>query len=398
MLLSLLHATSVDCPNVIQFAHNLNMHLVNSSAWSQLNINCCLADGIVCLSNKVSQINWGNYSLNGSLSGNLTSLSSLTNLDLSNNLIDGSILLTFPSNIRAIQLNDNHLNGSIENWIIPSKVQNLILSGNNFTGHLPSTLPNQLNRLSAEHNMFIGGLPYFPPSVQIVYLGFNLLSGSITTFPPLLKQFSVNYNMFSGVLPIMPDSASSIYLTQNQFTGTFSAFKPQVLFINNNKFTGLNITDYSAIVTSRCSIDQNPLAGASNLPSPLICLQNNLYSLPNTDYSFSLTENLIDLPLVSSNFANDFPLIKTRNIKQLLTTSSLQTSLSTQYQTTKSRNKQISSPISNQTSHFTMPQMSLIFTIAMIVKLAFDLIFVVYVVAKTVYIRLKPRHSLVVIQ
>eukprot|EP00834_Sanchytrium_tribonematis_P008029 NODE_836_length_3597_cov_0.599771.p2 type:complete len:333 gc:universal NODE_836_length_3597_cov_0.599771:2846-1848(-) len=323
MLISLLHAASIDCPNVIQFAQNLNLNSVNSSLWTQLNSDCCLTNGIVCLSNRITQIDWGNYKLNGSLAGNLTSLSFLTNLDLSSNWIDGSISVLLPNTIKVIQLNYNYLNESIENWTIPSKLQNLFLIGNSISGPLPSVIPNTLVKLSASQNRLTGGIPNMPFTLQNLYLGGNLLFGSITNLPPLLKQLSLSNNLFTGDLQMMPNSITTFYLAQNSFTGIFAAFKPQVLFINNNKFTGLNITDYSAL--TQCSIDRNPLADAPNLPSPTICIQNNIYSLVSStedSSAFSTTMGInsgwntlqitstnstteqFDLPLVSSNFAN----------------------------------------------------------------------------------------------
>eukprot|EP00834_Sanchytrium_tribonematis_P008441 NODE_994_length_2763_cov_0.593844.p1 type:complete len:361 gc:universal NODE_994_length_2763_cov_0.593844:2341-1259(-) len=320
-----LYGVSVDCSSVIPFAQNLNLHLVNKTIWNQLNVDCCSTIGISCITNRVVQISWPNLNLNGSLNGNLASLTSFTGLDISNNFVNGSILVSFPNIFRTLTLTYNHLSGSLENWIISPQLRVLDITGNDFKGPLPTTIPNQMTRIYAEQNQFTGNIPNLPPSFVVLYCGSNLLSGLITNLPPFLTQLSLNNNLFFGDLPIMPNTLTTIYISLNQFTGTFSANKPITMYINNNRFTALNITDYSALLQGRCSIDQNPLKGSFNLPSSSICAQNSIYSLASsTTYSiavqtstilttslgvstlqstyFSTFEKSTNLPFVSSSF------------------------------------------------------------------------------------------------
>eukprot|EP00834_Sanchytrium_tribonematis_P007135 NODE_604_length_5488_cov_0.125997.p1 type:complete len:296 gc:universal NODE_604_length_5488_cov_0.125997:1001-1888(+) len=286
----LIAAVSLDCPKLIPFAQQLNMHIVNTTIWNQMNVDCCLAAGVTCNNNKVIVIHWGDLRLNGTLNGNLTGLSALFTLDLSNNLINGSISTLLPNNLNSLHVEGNYLNGTLTNWTFPPKLQSLFINSNQFTGSLPSGI-SQLTQLNANYNQFSGIVPYLPPNFNGLAVGNNLLTGFVN-IPPFLKQLYMGRNLLTGELPIMPDSLSVIFIGGNQFTGTISAYKPQYLWISDNLFTGLNITDYSAILPNQCSIANNPLLRASNLPPPGLCFETGLYSLQTTQasgilYSFS---------------------------------------------------------------------------------------------------------------
>eukprot|EP00834_Sanchytrium_tribonematis_P005364 NODE_320_length_9849_cov_0.608923.p5 type:complete len:129 gc:universal NODE_320_length_9849_cov_0.608923:4291-3905(-) len=108
----------------------------------------------------------------------------------------------------------------------PGFIRVLDITGNDFKGPLPTTIPNQMTRIYAEQNQFTGNIPNLPPSFVVLYCGSNLLSGLITNLPTFLTQLSLNNNLFFGDLPIMPNTLTTIYISLNQFTGTFSANKP----------------------------------------------------------------------------------------------------------------------------------------------------------------------------
>eukprot|EP00834_Sanchytrium_tribonematis_P002371 NODE_72_length_24857_cov_0.454399.p7 type:complete len:299 gc:universal NODE_72_length_24857_cov_0.454399:9683-10579(+) len=274
---------SLDCPKLIPFAQQLNIHIINTTIWNQINLDCCLAPGIKCGNNKVIVINWSGMNLNGTLNGNLSGLSALFNLDVSNNLINGTISTLLPSNLNALHVDGNYLNGTLTNWTLPLNLQTLNINSNQFTGSLPSGI-SQLTQLTANYNLFTGVIPYLSPSLNTLTVGNNLLTGFVN-IPPFLKQLFLGRNLLTGDLPIMPDSLNIIFLGGNQFTGTISAYKPQYLWISDNLFTGLNITDYSAILPGQCSLNNNPLLGASNLPPLGVCYEIGLYSLQTTQLS-----------------------------------------------------------------------------------------------------------------
>eukprot|EP00834_Sanchytrium_tribonematis_P005362 NODE_320_length_9849_cov_0.608923.p3 type:complete len:508 gc:universal NODE_320_length_9849_cov_0.608923:1809-286(-) len=297
MFYALVVAVSVDCAKVIPFAQSLNMHLVNTTIWTQLNTDCCTATGITCVSNRVTAIDFTYLNLNGVLGGDLSTLTSMTDFDVSNNYLTKGISTLFPANVKVFRASNNYLNGSIENWVIPSKITILILSNNRFTGLLPA-IPNLMNRYSLSSNQFSGSIPTLPASLWYLYLGSNLLTGNLPILPTALKQMSINYNLLSGKLPIMPDALLAIYLTQNQFSGTLSMLKPQILWIKDNIISGLNISDYTGLFANQCDISNNPLLGKSNLPPTNACVQSGLYSL--TSSSILTTSTTSNVPLTST--------------------------------------------------------------------------------------------------
>ncbi|KAK2353400.1 STRUBBELIG-receptor family [Trifolium repens] len=162
--------------------------------------------GITCSGNRITEIKLPGHSLSGTLSYNLQSLSALTNLDLSNNNLGGTIPYSFPQ----------------------QTLQHLNLANNNFNGGIPyvfSDIPSLIS-LNLGHNQLQQGLA----------MSFQKLT-SLTTL-------DVSFNSFTGELPQTMNSLSSINtmnLQNNQFTGTIDILADlplQNLNIENNKFTG----------------------------------------------------------------------------------------------------------------------------------------------------------------
>ena len=152
LLLRVINAVSVDCPMVIQFAYNLGMQTTSPSIWSQLQSNCCYFvngfNAVTCVSNRVTQIEWYNIGLNGSINGTAIP-SSLTFLNLQKNSLVGSIPAMLPLGLTA-----------------------LYIDGNSLSGGLPTTLPQGLKTLYVFGNQLTGDLPMFPSTIQYLALGY----------------------------------------------------------------------------------------------------------------------------------------------------------------------------------------------------------------------------------
>ncbi|CAK9268839.1 unnamed protein product [Sphagnum jensenii] len=166
-------------------------------------------------------------------------LSTITNLDLSNNQFSGII----PPSI----------------WNISTNLTFLNLSGNNFSGNLPPvTNPqNFLETLSMSKNQLNGELPNLSsfPQLKTLDLSYNQFNGTIS--PSVwnniskLNVLNLSNNKLYGKLPTMkdlqycPNSLKSLNLGGNNLTGLFPSnlfncsFMLQEVNFDNNNFNGV---------------------------------------------------------------------------------------------------------------------------------------------------------------
>ena len=133
------YGISTDCPSLVIFAQGLGMQNKQPGIWTSLQGDCCTASGVTCVSQRVTQIQWGNMGLNGIINGAALP-SNLTNLYLYMNQLNGSIP-SLPSNLTYLHLDLNQLTGSIPT--LPSGLTDLNLGENQLTGNI-SSLPSGL--------------------------------------------------------------------------------------------------------------------------------------------------------------------------------------------------------------------------------------------------------------
>ncbi|XP_019225344.1 PREDICTED: protein STRUBBELIG-RECEPTOR FAMILY 6-like isoform X2 [Nicotiana attenuata] len=161
--------------------------------------------GITCSGNRVTEIQISGLGLSGSMGYQLTSLTSVTNFDISNNNLGNQIPYQLPPN-----------------------VQRLNLAGNGFTGGLPYSISQMtsLQYLNVSHNQIQGEL--------------NDMFGSLSS----LNTLDISFNSMTGKLPQSFQSLTSmkkIYLQNNQFTGNIDVLANlplDNLNLENNQFTG----------------------------------------------------------------------------------------------------------------------------------------------------------------
>ncbi|KAF9587120.1 hypothetical protein IFM89_039663 [Coptis chinensis] len=161
--------------------------------------------GVTCSGSAVTEIKLSGLGLAGSMGYQLSSLTSLTTLDISNNNLGNQIPYQLPPNLQ-------HLN----------------LAGNSFTGSIPYSITQMasLKYLNMAHNQLQGQMGDF----------FGQLSA--------LTTLDVSSNAFTGNLPESLSSLSSVnsmYLQNNQFTGLIDVLVGlplQNLNVANNHFSG----------------------------------------------------------------------------------------------------------------------------------------------------------------
>ncbi|KAL6996171.1 Protein STRUBBELIG-REPTOR FAMILY 6 [Sarracenia purpurea var. burkii] len=161
--------------------------------------------GISCSGSRVTEIKLSGLGLSGSVGYQLTSLTSVTNFDLSNNNIGNQIPYQLPPNL-----------------------QQLNLAGNGFSGGIPYSISQMT-------------------SLKYLNLGRNQLQGQLNDIFGQLSALStldLSSNSLTGDLPESFSSLSSMSnmnLQSNQFTGTIDVLASlplQSLNIANNHFSG----------------------------------------------------------------------------------------------------------------------------------------------------------------
>lgn len=163
---------------------------------------------------------WGNYvevidlssnQLTGTFPNQTSQFLRLTSLRISNNSLEGvlpPVLGTYPE-LRVVDFSLNELSGFLPTLFNSTKLVDINLSWNNFSGTVPAEglTPQDYSLLSLNlsHNSLAGPLP--PElgrfrSMVCLDLSNNLLEGGIPDdLPDTMTVFNVSYNNLSGVVP-----------------------------------------------------------------------------------------------------------------------------------------------------------------------------------------------------
>ncbi|KAL8171596.1 hypothetical protein V2J09_023400 [Rumex salicifolius] len=164
--------------------------------------------GVTCSGSRVTQIKIPSLGLSGSLGYQLSSLSSVTEFDVSNNNFGGAIPYQLPPNVQRLNLASNNFNGAIPYSI--SLMPNLIylnLSHNQLNQQLIDMFKNltQLSTLDLSFSQIPGPLPQSfssLTSMKSMYLQNNQFTGTIDVLASLpLDNLNVENNQFSGWIP-----------------------------------------------------------------------------------------------------------------------------------------------------------------------------------------------------
>ncbi|KAJ6812432.1 protein STRUBBELIG-RECEPTOR FAMILY 6-like [Iris pallida] len=157
------------------------------------------------------------------------------------------------SSVTAIKLPSLGLTGSLGyNMNTMTSLSELDLSNNNLGGgsQIPYNLPPNLHRLNLASNSFTQGIPYSVSqmgSLQYLNLAHNQLQGNLTDFfgsLPSLTTMDLSFNSITGDIPESFNALSSLstlYLQNNQFTGSIDVLGSlplEDLNVANNHFTG----------------------------------------------------------------------------------------------------------------------------------------------------------------
>ena len=269
-LASLNYSVSVDCSSLIIFANGLGVESNQPVIWNELQSDCCIAEGIACLNQRVTHIDWKMRRLNGTLNG--TSIpTTLIVLILSDNQVSGTIPI-LPDGLIYIEFNTNRLNGTIP-VVLPSQLTSFHAHSNQFTGRIPEILPMRLKKLDLSHNHLFGNISSCPNELQMLHLHDNNLSGDLPAFPYSLVDLWLGYRGDQS---------------RNLFTGTLILHAPIDLYINDNRISDVRIQNTSLLIN--CDLSNNPLLGNPGISNLTMCTKTGLYGLLTTSTTFEIVE------------------------------------------------------------------------------------------------------------
>ncbi|CAM8926658.1 unnamed protein product [Rhodiola kirilowii] len=182
-------------------------------SWSYDDVTPCSWTGVSCSKSEVvTSLILPNSQLSGSVSPDLSSISTLQEIDLSGNSFNGSLPLSIlnAANLQKLNLGGNFFSGQIPALIgILPNLKFLNLSANALTGKIPGGF-KFMEVLDVSSNSLTGSVPvnFDGGNLKLLDISRNKLSGSI---PP---QFAVNipenatvdlsFNNFTGEIPKMP--------------------------------------------------------------------------------------------------------------------------------------------------------------------------------------------------
>jgi Leucine-rich repeat (LRR) protein/tRNA A-37 threonylcarbamoyl transferase component Bud32 len=196
--------------------------------------------------------------LTGPIPSQIGTLSRLTHLNLSMNFLSGNLPLSLTNltSLSLLYMGNNLISGVLDpslfsNW---TRLENLELQNNNFTGVLPSQigLLTNLKELALMNNRILGSIPSEIGNLKnldALALSGNYLTGPI---PPSLGNLSkltilfLHQNRLSGPLPHTIHNAKNLFdlrLFSNQLSGSVPQGLANLSFLNvleldQNNFTG----------------------------------------------------------------------------------------------------------------------------------------------------------------
>lgn len=164
--------------------------------------------GVKCSGSRVTEINLPSLGLSGNIGYQLTSLTSLTTLDISNNYLGNQIPYNLPPNLQRLNIAGCGFSGTLPYSIsLMTSLKYLNVARNQINGELQDMFGKltSLSTLDLSFNSFTGNLPESFSSLSRatdMYLQNNQFTGPIDVLANLpLKNLNVANNKFSGWIP-----------------------------------------------------------------------------------------------------------------------------------------------------------------------------------------------------
>ncbi|OQR92670.1 hypothetical protein THRCLA_08639 [Thraustotheca clavata] len=159
------------------------------------------------------------------------------------------------TNLQVLNLEGNHITGSIPNWISHLEYLEVVnFNYNNLSGLLPNTIIDApaLNELSLNGNSLSGELVsgLTIPPLQVFDLGNNMFNGTLPRFlfqSSTMQYLDLSYNNFSGNLPINSTLSRIAYLdlSFNNLSGALPSNLGSFGRVEATSISSLNYFDVS---------------------------------------------------------------------------------------------------------------------------------------------------------
>ncbi|XP_068335368.1 protein STRUBBELIG-RECEPTOR FAMILY 3-like [Pyrus communis] len=189
--------------------------------------------GVQCNDSVILEIVLNGTNLGGELGENLGMFASIRAIDLSNNHIGGSIPSNLPATLRSFFLSGNQFTGSIPVSVASLTVLTAMsLNNNQLTGEIPDSFQGipGLTNLDFSSNNLSGQLP---PSLRslitltTLHLQNNQLSGTIDVLQDLpLSDLNIENNLFAGPIPEKLLSIPNFKKDGNPFNSSLAPVAP----------------------------------------------------------------------------------------------------------------------------------------------------------------------------
>ncbi|EPS66742.1 hypothetical protein M569_08034, partial [Genlisea aurea] len=212
---------------------------------------------------QLRRLSLSHNSLSGGLSDSVASLANLEELYLDNNFFTGGIPPNFGNlrTLKRLELQGNRLTGAFTDLGRLTGLNFLDASDNWLSGGLPASLPPSLVELVARNNGIEGeiGANLMPPSLQVLDLSHNKLSGSVPSdlfTHPGLEQLTLSFNELESVqipddyyMGLLSDRLVSADLSNNRIEGLLPGFmglmpRLAALSLEENRFWGFIPPEY----------------------------------------------------------------------------------------------------------------------------------------------------------
>ncbi|MED6120812.1 hypothetical protein PIB30_024378 [Stylosanthes scabra] len=299
----------------------LNITTLVRFAANQNNFNGSLPSAI---SNNLISLDLSYNDLSGPIPKNILSSPRMEVVDLSNNRLSGTLLLTSisPSIVR-LRLGNNLLQGNIPSDAF-AKAQNLTyleLESNELTGGIPAMLGSchNLALLDLSQNHLSGILPAELgnlSNLQVLNLQMNKLNGTITTpfqngqLQKLLK-LNLSMNSLTGSIPSQISSLSNLrflHLQQNNMSGSIPSSignSPALLDLQlgGNQLSGA-IPSMPLTLQVSLNLSHNNFSGS--IPSSLSILYNlEILDLSYNKFSGGVPDDLTKMAALTQLLLNN---------------------------------------------------------------------------------------------
>ncbi|KAK7275476.1 hypothetical protein RIF29_16593 [Crotalaria pallida] len=343
----------VDKDSLLEFYGNISVSSSHPSLVWNTSLDCCSWEGITCdaVDLRVTHLWLPSRGLTGFISPSITTLTSLTHLNLSNNWLSGNLdnrFFSLLNHLLVLDLSYNHISGELPPFAAAadnrskSVIQEVDLSSNLFNGTLPYSLIHYLAdaasggslvSFNVSNNSFTGQIPtsifcindHNSSSLRFLDYSSNGFDGTIQ--PGLgacskLERFRAGFNFLSGKIPndiFDAVSLTEISLPRNKLDGTIddsivSLTNLTVLELYSNYLIGPVPSDIGNL-----SKLENLLLHVNNLtgtlpPSLMNCvnlvvlnLRVNKFEGNLSAFNFSRFLKLATLDLGNNNFTGVLP-------------------------------------------------------------------------------------------